>query len=70
MKGNGFYTSSKFWIGALSLTAVTLVQLYAMQLGVEMPKEFLYFVGSVAFGFTGLKTYQNVALTNGNGGSK
>ena len=65
-----FYNSSKFWISALGLVCVTVVQMYSMHIKVPMPMGFIYFVGGVIAAFGGLKTYQNVALTNGNGGAK
>ena len=59
--------SSKFWISAIGLLCITGIQAYAMYLSVTVPTEFIGVIAAVVGTFGGLKTYQNVALSNGNG---
>lgn len=66
MKTNFIY-SSKFWTAIAAMGCVTYVQIYSMQLGVQMPPGFIVFIGTVAGVFNIAKTLQNVAFQNGNG---
>ena len=60
-------TSTKFWIAVVTLTYITGIYGYAMYLEVQVPTEYTALMVAIASSFGLLKTYQNVALSNGNG---
>ena len=58
--------SSKFWVAVWSIFCITGVYAYAMYLEVKVPLEYVGFITGIASSFGLFKTYQNVALSNGN----